>query len=184
MRYAFHAEQWLPYPIELVFAFFSNPKNLPRLMPSWQKAHIDKATLIAPQPSLAASSSIRTAAGDGSLITLSFRPIPLSPIRLSWLAEISDFTWNHRFCDTQLRGPFAYWHHCHTVTPQSSATTTGHSESGTLVSDDVHYEPPLGKLGALAQHLLIARQLRSTFAFRHARTLNLLKSMDFSTVER
>ena len=26
-------EQWVPFPIEHVFAFFSNPENLPRVMP-------------------------------------------------------------------------------------------------------------------------------------------------------
>jgi hypothetical protein len=26
-------QQWVPYPVELVFAFFANPANLPHLMP-------------------------------------------------------------------------------------------------------------------------------------------------------
>ena len=42
MRHPFAAEQWLPYPVELVFAFFANPQNLPRLMPAWQKARIEE----------------------------------------------------------------------------------------------------------------------------------------------
>jgi hypothetical protein len=36
MPHAFHAEQWLPYPIELVFAFsafFANPETSPALCP-------------------------------------------------------------------------------------------------------------------------------------------------------
>ncbi|MDQ2834148.1 MAG: SRPBCC family protein [Acidobacteriota bacterium] len=178
MRYSFHAEQLLPYPIEQVFAFFSNPDNLPRLMPSWQKARIDKANLIAAQSPPNASAGIRAAAGNGSRITLSFRPVPLSPIRLSWQAEISDFVWNQRFCDTQLRGPFAYWHHCHTVTQQCGSASPEVSAKATLVSDEVHYEPPFGRLGALAQHVFLARQLHGIFAFRHKRTLELLRTMD------
>ncbi len=40
MRHTFQTEQWLPFPVELVFAFFAYPENLPRLMPAWQKARI------------------------------------------------------------------------------------------------------------------------------------------------
>ena len=50
MRHHFNAEQWLPYPVELVFAFFSNPENLPRQMPTWQKARIEEATFAPPPP--------------------------------------------------------------------------------------------------------------------------------------
>ena len=27
-------EQWVPFPLQHVFAFFSNPENLPRIMPA------------------------------------------------------------------------------------------------------------------------------------------------------
>jgi ligand-binding SRPBCC domain-containing protein len=43
-----------------------------------------------------------------------------------------------------------------------------------VLRDEVEYEPPLGKLGDLANRLFITRQLRSTFAYRHTRTLELL----------
>ena len=48
MRYRFTAEQNIPYPLETAFAFFADPANLPRLMPSWQDARIDTATFVAP----------------------------------------------------------------------------------------------------------------------------------------
>ena len=38
----FQAEQWVPYPIEQVFAFFSDPANLPRILPPGQRARIDQ----------------------------------------------------------------------------------------------------------------------------------------------
>ena len=50
MRHFFQAEQWLPYPIETVFAFFANPENLPPLMPAWQKARIEKLSIVPPPP--------------------------------------------------------------------------------------------------------------------------------------
>jgi ligand-binding SRPBCC domain-containing protein len=177
MRRTFHSEQWLPYPLELVFAFFANPQNLPRLMPPWQKARIEEAAIVAPPqpPETSPASRLKSiAAGAGSLITITFKPFPHAPIRIPWQAEITAFTWNHRFCDTQLRGPFASWNHCHTVTSETQPNETGKPIQGTRLADDIDYELPLGKLGDLANHLFIARQLHNTFAYRHTRTRELL----------
>ncbi|WP_257031117.1 SRPBCC family protein [Tunturiibacter empetritectus] len=172
MRRTFHSGQWLPYPVELVFAFFSNPDNLPRLMLPWQKARIEKISLAPPPTQPVTSNSIT--AGAGTRLTLSFRPFAYSPIRVSWDAEISEFAWNDHFCDQQLRGPFAYWHHCHHVKPQTRTELSGSVTSGTLLEDEVNYELPMGKLGTLANSLFVTSQLRSTFAYRHARTSELL----------
>ncbi len=175
--HTFHSQQWLPLPAELVFAFFANPANLPRLMPSWQQARIEKAIIVPPPPPLTASALTdvftRLAAGTGTRLTLSFRPFPLSPVRLRWVAEIDSFVWNALFSDIQLRGPFAKWHHTHKITPETRIDESGAAIPGTLIEDEVQYQLPLGKLGNLA-HPLIARQLRSTFEFRHRRTRELL----------
>src|SRR3954451_16784048 len=42
MRFSFTSEQWVPFPLARVFAFFADPLNLPRLMPAWQDARIDR----------------------------------------------------------------------------------------------------------------------------------------------
>ena len=177
MRYAFHSEQWLPYSIERVFAFFANPKNLPRLMPSWQRTRIEEISIVPPPPPLTISDSARRLstliAGAGTRLTLSFRPFPLSPIRLRWQAEIDTFVWNQQFSDTQLRGPFAQWHHTHTLTSEDRTGDSGDAIAGTLLRDEVRYQLPFGRLGELA-HPLIARQLSHTFEYRHRRTRELL----------
>ena len=166
MRHHFTAEQHLPYPLETVFAFFADPANLPRLMPAWQRARIDAATFVAPPPPQRPfPGSGNIVAGSGSRMTLTIRPIPFSPIRLPWVAIIEDFHWLEGFCDIQLRGPFAYWRHCHNLV----ATPTG-----TQLTDAVEYTPPLGPLGSLANTLFLRRQLAATFAYRHRRTLELL----------
>jgi ligand-binding SRPBCC domain-containing protein len=176
MRYTFHTEQWLPYPVESVFAFFADPENLPRLMPPWQKARIEGAELAPPPVHPTRDTAVRLkniVAGVGTRLILSFRPFPFSPIRVPWEAEITDFVWNDRFCDRQLRGPFASWNHCHTVRAQTNPQTrTG--RPGTLLTDDIRYEIPFGKIGDLAQHLLIRRQLSKSFAYRQARTSDLM----------
>jgi ligand-binding SRPBCC domain-containing protein len=170
MRSHFDAEQFLPHPVELVFAFFANPENLPRLMPSWQKARIEQAH-IAPPPPLPASlpRPLGTVAGNGTRLTISFRALPLLPIRFPWDALIEDFRWNQGFCDVQERGPFAYWRHCHTVAP---AVQNG--LPGATVHDHVDYELPLAPLSNLPQRFLMRPQIASIFRYRHQRTAELL----------
>jgi len=172
MRLHFQTEQRLPYPIELVFAFFADPANLPRLMPTWQHARIEHSTLVPPPPPPQPfPGSDRITAGTGTRLTITIRPVPFSPIRLSWNALIEDFRWLEGFCDVQLHGPFRYWRHCHTVQPH---------RSGTLLHDEVEYELSLGPLSsvgalsALTDKLFVHRQLASTFAYRQRRTLELL----------
>ena len=170
MRHTFESEQWLPYPPELVFAFFANPENLPRLMPAWQKARIEEASFRPPPPRPPSAIPQRgIAAGAGTRLTLSFRAFPLSPIRIPWHAEISEFAWNDHFCDIQLTGPFKYWKHCHHIRPEARAT-----QPGTLLHDHVEYELPFGPLGDLGNLVLARRQLASTFRYRHQRTAELL----------
>jgi len=169
MRYTFESEQWLPYPVERVFAFFANPENLPKLMPAWQKTRIERCSLVPAPPNPQPTPRSTPAASVGTLMTLTFRPFPLSPFRISWVAEISKFVWNDHFCDTQHSGPFAYWHHCHYV---SAAAREG--ATGTTVRDHVVYAMPFGLLGRIAQHMAGKAQFRSIFNYRHRRTAELL----------
>jgi ligand-binding SRPBCC domain-containing protein len=134
-------------------------------MPTWQHARIEHATLVPPPPPPQPfPGSDRIIAGTGTRLTLTVRPIPISPIRLSWDALIEDFRWLEGFCVVQLHGPFHYWRHCHTVESH---------RSGTLLHDEVEYELPLGPLSSLADKLLVHRQLAATFAYRRRRTLEL-----------
>jgi ligand-binding SRPBCC domain-containing protein len=171
MRSRFHTQQWLPHPSEVVFAFFANPGNLPRLMPAWQRARLEDVALKpAPHPRDGAPIG-SIAAGDDTTLTLSFRPIPLSPFRLQWIARIEHFHWNERFCDVQLRGPFRYWRHCHIVHPAPSHET---GEPGTLVEDRIEYELPLSPIGRAGDRLFLRRQIASTFRHRQQRAAELL----------
>jgi ligand-binding SRPBCC domain-containing protein len=167
MRYSYHTEQWLPYPTERIFDFFSNPDNLPLLMRPWQKARIDAKTIVPPVGGGTGAQS--QAAGSGSRITLSFLPLPFSPYRMRWVAEIVQFKWNERFCDRQLTGPFAYWNHCHYI--QAVAQSGVH---GTLISDDLEYELPDVFLVPLAHRLFLRGELERTFSFRQQQVSRIL----------
>lgn len=172
MAYTYDAEQWLPFPVELVFAFFANPENLPRLMPKWQKARIEEASFAPPPAHPSPAKRVRgIAAGAGTRLTVSFRPFPFSPIRLPWEAEITEFVWNDHFCDIQLRGPFSYWKHCHRLSAERRDGVMG-----TLLRDHVEYELAGGGFAAVLRPF-VAFQMASTFKFRQARTAQLLPLM-------
>ena len=163
---------WVPFPVTRVFAFFSNPENLPRLMPPETQTRIDRLQLIAPPLSPAEDApSNRRAAGMGSTITTSFRPFKFLPIRRQWIAAITEFEWNHYFADVQQKGPFKRWHHRHEFLPEAR-----NDRSGTLVRDIIEYEVGFGLLGALADSLVIERQMRRTFAERQTILPTLLSS--------
>lgn len=165
----FETEQWLPFPRELVFAFFANPRNLPPLMPSWQQAEITEAT-IKPAPPRPEGTPVfpGVVAGDGTQLLIKARIAPGVPLRQPWLARIEDFRWNEGFCDVQLKGPFAYWRHCHSVEEAAHGGV-----AGSLVRDRVTYTLPLDPLSRLAApvgHMA----MEAMFGYRHQRAEVLL----------
>ena len=173
MPQTLNSSQWVPYPVELVFAFFANPGNLPHLMPRQLQARVESSQLVAPPPRpVAPDPDLRfqsPAAGQGSEMTISFRPIPGIPFRIGWLARITEFVWNSHFCDEQLKGPFHCWKHCHRIRPEARD-----SVPGTLILDEVEYTLPLGPLGSIADSLFVHGQMESTFAYRQQRLEDIL----------
>lgn len=165
----FEAEQWLPFPRELVFAFFANPANLPPLMPQWQKPRIDEVTLVPPPPRPAGTSEFPGAtAGNGTTLLITARAAPALPLRVSWHALIEDFNWNQSFCDVQTKGPFGYWRHCHTVRDE-----TRNGQNGTVVGDEVTYELPLQPISKIAAPLGPAA-MRLMFGYRQMQAAQLV----------
>ncbi len=152
---------WVPFSVPHEFAFFSNPENLPRLMPPETQTRIDGLQLVRPAASAKGSLDVQHAAGVGSIITTSFRPFRFLPLRREWIAVITEFEWNHHFADVQQKGPFKRWHHRHEFLPEAR-----NGLNGTLVRDLIEYEVGFGPLGAVANSLFIERQMRRTFAER------------------
>lgn len=151
MQQRFVTEQWLPFPREVVFAFFANPANLPPLMPRWQRARIDEVTLVPPpEPEEVSVPRLQRAiyAGNGTKLLITARVGPGVPVRMPWVALIEDFRWNLGFCDVQLKGPFAYWRHCHSVRDEMRE-----GRAGTVVRDEVAYRLPLWPVSAIGSPL-------------------------------
>ena len=150
-------EQWVPFPLDRVFAFFSNPENLPRIMPAATGTKLILLNRVAP----AQNGASEKAAGVGSTIVTSFRVFPFLPIRAQWVARIVEFEWNHHFADVQEKGPFKAWHHRHDF-----AAETRDGINGTLVRDVIDYEVGFSFLGAIGNALFIRRQMQAAFASR------------------
>ena len=172
MLFSYHTERWLPHPVERVFNFFVDPDNLPLLMPRWQGPRIENVSILPPPRETGSARPPTVAAGVGTRLTLSFRPFPLSPLRIHWESEITEFSWNHRFCDEQIRGPFSSWKHCHTFSP-----SCWHGVDATLVADTVEYEVPFGSMGRLAHLLFLRGEIEHTFAYRQRRLEKILASI-------
>lgn len=145
-RYTLRACTALAQPLDEVFAFFADAGNLAAITPP------DLGfAIVTPRP---------IAMAAGTIIDYRIRALRL-PMR--WRTRID--VWeprppgggSARFVDAQLRGPYACWWHEHRFT---------RAGTGTIMEDTVHYAPPLGPLGRVANHLIVARELRRIFSHR------------------
>ena len=146
-------EQWVPHSKAIVFRFFSDLQNLPRLMPSERQTQVGHLSLI-PAPS-------GEPAGPGSEFTVSFRPLPPLPFRAQWTARIVALGHESFFEDIQSQGPFRHWRHRHEF-----ASETREGIDGTLVRDRIEIDLGWSVAGWIAGRLLVIPELRRTFAER------------------
>ena len=142
-RYRLYATTVIARPLDEVFGFFSAASNLAAITPP----DMGFAIIAAP-PAMAAGAVI-----DYRVHVLRV-PIRWRTIIDAW--EPPDGT-HARFVDSQARGPYACWWHEHAFTRDGDRT---------IMVDTVLYAPPLGPLGAIANRLLIARELRRIFGYR------------------
>ena len=177
----FESSLWAPFPVELVFAFFANPQNLPHMMAPRLKARLEDMRLQPPPPRPLARDVTRRfkslAAGEGSEILLSFVPVKWLP-RLSWTTRVVDFGWNTHFIEEQVRGPFAAFRHRH-----GFAGEIRDGAEGTLVTDAVDYAMPGGILGAVAAGR-VWTQLEESIAYRRKRLPEVLEAAARQAAQR
>lgn len=157
MPYTASFEQWIRLPLEQVFEFFGNPENLPRIMPPWMRVQVDEAVLMAPSD----GPHDKKFAGEGSVVTVSFRPIPFLPFRVRSKAKIVSFGMNHFFEDAHSDPLFKRWHHRHEFVAEGRGGVPG-----TLARDIVTYELTFGPVSSLVNPLFVAPQMRRTFEYR------------------
>jgi ligand-binding SRPBCC domain-containing protein len=172
LPYTAQFEQWVPAPLEQVFLFFANPGNLPRIMPPATGTEVVRVHLVPPPGTLDERATVTDRpplAGAGTELVTSFRVLPFLPFRAQWIALITQFEWNHHFADIQKRGPFKRFQHRHEFEAE-----TRNGVEGTRVHDVIAYDIGFGMLGALAQRLIVARQIRKIFEYRQKALAGLL----------
>ncbi len=182
MTREFETSDWVPYPVELVFAFFANPSNLSHLMPPQVQARIEDVRLEPPPPRPMAPDPARRyksiAAGEGSEILFSFYPVKWLPQRVSWTARIVEFEWNSHFIDEQVGGPFAKFRHRHGIEAQLR-----NGIEGTQVTDSIRYALPGSVFGNIAA-VNVWNQLEKSFDFRQKRLPEILSAVARQAVQR
>ena len=162
MSQRFEAGQWIAAPLPRVFAFFADPRNLPRIMPPSQGARLLTLNLVRPLfPAGETPPGAERMAGVGTEIIFKFRAIPHVPLYEKWTALITDFSLNQSFRDTQKQGPFRRWAHTHTF-----ETKIAEGREGTLICDVVEYEVGFGMIGTFLESVMFQRMVRSTFEYR------------------
>jgi ligand-binding SRPBCC domain-containing protein len=143
-------EQWIPRPIENVFDFFADARNLEAITPAWLSFRI-----LSPEPIVMKS-------GARILYQLRWHALPLR-----WLTEIRTWSPPTEFVDVQARGPYRLWHHTHSFEPV---------DGGTRMRDVVRYALPYGLLGRLAHPWLVKSDLEAIFDYRATKVCEILEA--------
>jgi ligand-binding SRPBCC domain-containing protein len=146
--YVLTCQMKTPVSRRQAFAVFESPYNLARITPSWLHFRITTPGQVAIRKDAEIEYEIRWLG---------------VPIR--WKTIITEYYAPRMFEDEQARGPYRFWRHHHGFEE---------TEGGTIVSDRVEYDLPLGALGSVAHALVVGRQLRGIFGFRQKALIPLL----------
>jgi len=149
----FVKESRIAVPPSVVFAFHESAGALERLTPPWEKVEL-----------LEGGDSIR----PGSRVVVRTK---VGPLPLRWVAEHTEYDPPRSFADRQVSGPFASWSHRHLFLDDGSG--------GTVLRDEVDYEPPMGWLGRRFGGRFVEEKLEEMFEYRHEMTRRIVESGDF-----
>jgi ligand-binding SRPBCC domain-containing protein len=135
-----HRTTLLAAPRREVFAFFSDPANLARITPP----ALGFTIIERPDRPLRRGDRIRYT-------------IRLLGVRVGWTTHITEWVEGVSFVDEQERGPYRRWRHTHRFEER---------DGGTLMTDEVDYEVPLGAIGWLVTGWWVRRSLKKIFDYR------------------
>ena len=119
----------LPFRAESVFGWHERPGAFERLTPPWERVTV-----------------VESSGGlhDGGRTVLR---VGRARSRLRWVARHRDYEADRQFVDEQVEGPFARWIHLHRFEPDGPGACR--------VIDRIEYVPPLRRVGAAADPLLV-----------------------------
>ena len=141
-KYTIRFEQFIDLPIEDVFNFFSKPENLSLITPP--RLHFK---ILTPTPV-----PMQKGQSIDYILTIMYL------FKILWTSLIQEYNRPHNLVDTQIKGPYSYWHHTHSFVSH---------QNGTIIKDCVIYSVPFGIIGALLNTIYIKYDLNSIFKYRH-----------------
>lgn len=131
---------WLQAPLEVVFPYFCEVRNLEDLTPVWLGFQVRTPGNVVMEEGLRIDYRLR------------LRGIPVR-----WQSEITTWEPPHLFVDEQRKGPYRLWIHEHRFREQDGRT---------LAEDFVRYAVPGGRI---VDRLLVRRDVSEIFAYRRGR---------------
>ena len=134
---------WVDRPLEEVFDFFADARNLEVITPPWLHfRHVSDASI---------------AMAEGVIID---HRLALHGVPMRWRSRISVWEPPHRFVDEQLRGPYRKWIHEHSFSAE---------RGGTRVADRVQYLAPGWFLEPLVHRFFVRRSVQRVFQYRQSK---------------
>jgi uncharacterized protein (TIGR01777 family) len=136
--HTFRASQFIARPLDQVFRFFCDARNLEAITPAALSFEIHSA----PEQ-----------VERGSTIAYALR---LRGFPIRWKTLIAQWEPPFRFVDVQLRGPYRLWNHTHEFVER---------DGGVEVTDRIDYVLPYAPFGEIASSM-VRRDIESLFRFR------------------
>lgn len=134
--------QILPISLQDAWKFFSNPRNLNKIIPPWLNFKI--------------TSEVASKMYPGQIIT--YKVSPLFNIPVIWVTEITHVNEPYYFVDEQRFGPYKMWHHEHIFAEIPNV--------GVEMQDIVTYALPFGIIGNIANALFVRKRVKEIFEYR------------------
>ena len=144
MLHTIQSKQLINSDLETVWNFMRSPLNLQKITPSYLSFQV-----------LTTKDNLKEMY-SGQIIEYYVKPI--AGVKLHWVTEITHVENLRFFVDEQRFGPYRFWHHQHHLKEVAN---------GVEMIDIVHYKLPLGFLGRLLNKIMVARQLKGIFDYRH-----------------
>lgn len=148
MIHYLHREQVIPAPVEAVWAYFCDPRNLNAITPPDMNFEVVRG-------------------GDAAMYEgqiIEYRVEFIRGVKSLWLTEIAHVREGEYFVDEQRIGPYRFWYHEHIFEKVAN---------GTKMTDRVTYAAPFGFLGDVVTAVWISRRLKNIFDFRRRKIADL-----------
>jgi ligand-binding SRPBCC domain-containing protein len=131
-------------PLEKVFGWHIREGAFERLKPPWEKFKV-----------IGRSGSIQ----NNGIVKLRTK---IGPISMKWAIKHAEYIPEKQFKDIQIKGVFSSFVHLHLFERFGTSC---------MLEDRIEYSLPVGRVGRLAAHQFVDRNLRKIFDYRH-RTIN------------